>query len=70
MSSWTIRASGALPVSTSSSPSSVLKAETLAKEGQKPTPSVISTKPPTWSTGWKVEVDSSPFQSPAASAAL
>ncbi len=42
------------------------KEETLAKDGQKPTPSVISTNPPMWSTGWKVEVDSSPFQSRSA----
>ena len=66
MSSWTIWASGALPVSTSTRPSSVANDETLAKDGQNPTPSVISTNPPMWSTGWKVEVDSSPFQSRSA----
>src|SRR5580700_4161563 len=62
MSSWTIWASGALPVSTSTSPSPVRNDETLAKEGQNPTPSVISTNPPTCSTGWNVDVESSPFQ--------
>ena len=44
------------------------KAETLAKEGQKPTPSVISTKPPMWSTGWKVDVEISPFHRRSATA--
>src|SRR5215469_15302907 len=61
MSSWTTLARGALPVSTRTRPSPVAKDETLAKEGQKPTPSVISTKPPMWSTGWKVDVEISPF---------
>src|ERR1700733_2544071 len=66
MSSWTTLASGALPVSTRTRPSPVVKADTLAKEGQKPTPSVISTNPPMWSTGWKVVVESSPFHSRSA----
>ena len=44
------------------------KAETLANEGQKPTPSVISTKPPMWSTGWKVDVEISPFHRRSATA--
>src|SRR3984957_7414366 len=68
MSSWTIWAKGALPVSTSSRPSSVANEETLAKDGQNPTPSVISTNPPMWSTGWKVDVDNSPFHRRSATA--
>ena len=70
MSSCTNLASGALPVSTRTRPSPVANADTLAKDGQKPTPSVISTNPPTWSTGWKVAVESSPFQSRSARARM
>ena len=42
----------ALPVSTSTSPSSVLTAETLAKEGTKPTPSATSAMPAEGRSGW------------------
>jgi len=46
----------ALPVSTSTRPSSVLTAETLANEGTKPTPSATSAMPADGLSGWISEV--------------
>ena len=42
----------ALPVSTRTSPSSVLTAETLANDGTKPTPSATSAMPAEGRSGW------------------
>ena len=66
--SWTAEATKADPVSTRTSPSSVVKADTLANEGTKATPSVISASPPRWPpTGWSWATSISPRQSLSAS---
>ena len=54
---WILPAINELPVSTSTSPSSVSTADTLANDGVKATPSATSASPPQvvmgWSSGWR-----------------
>ncbi len=63
----TAAAAKELPVSTSTRPSGVANADTLAKEGTNATPSAISVSPPRWLNGWYSLVGTTPRQSRSAS---
>ena len=60
--SWTCGAKSALPVSTSTSPSSVAKALTLAKDGTKATPSATSSASPDREKGCVSSILRAPVQ--------